>query len=464
MNDFDLNISKDRLTVYINLINEDKPEIVSESEINELLSSYGVTFGIKKDVIQQIASNLSVTSYPLLIAEGQPPVKGQNGYLKLEVNVEGTKESLTEEVFNLRDIIKIPSVTKGQLVATIFSNTPGVPGKDVHGNEIQAIDGKPYRYRIGKNTIETNSRIYATLDGQVSFLNNNISVQPLFEVQGDLDLKTGNIDFIGNVTIRGNVPSGYTIKAGGDVSIYGLVEAAEIIAGGSIFISGGIVGSNKGRLIAKGDIVASYINQSHIEAGNNLEVSGSILHSHCTTKGNINSLKGSIIGGVISAGKNLQIHNIGNDLHTKTEVFVGKLNEIYEEEKSIQKEIEIARNDLQKLVIIAKKIAEKYKLTSSLSPEEIGFLKRQKVTEGELIDRINDLEEKYRNIQSQINSAFESSLVVSGSLYPNVQLHFGKYQRITNQVFRGVCIKLLNKEITISALSTNQKIEGELVK
>ena len=95
---------------------------------------------------------------------------------------------------------------------------------------------------------------------------------PVFEVKGDLDLNTGNIDFIGNVMIDGNVPSGYEIKAGGDVKITGLVEGATIEAQGSIHISGGIAGQKKAVVRAGVDLQTQYVNQAIIFAGNDIQV------------------------------------------------------------------------------------------------------------------------------------------------------------------------------------------------
>ncbi|UTW69218.1 DUF342 domain-containing protein [Anaerobacillus sp. HL2] len=51
-------------------------------------------------------------------------------------------------------------------------------------------------------------KAFATIDGQMSVESKAvIHVYPIFEVNGDLDLKVGNISFIGSVNIRGNVPA-----------------------------------------------------------------------------------------------------------------------------------------------------------------------------------------------------------------------------------------------------------------
>ncbi|MFS0865080.1 DUF342 domain-containing protein [Fredinandcohnia sp. 179-A 10B2 NHS] len=456
MVDFDVFISKDKRSAHINL-NKNNPDKIIESDIYTLLSKHGITFGIQRDVISHIAANYEQVSYPLLIAEGQNPINGLNGYLKIENPQEDQSNNSpgVNDVFNFRNVRKIPSVKKGQLIATIVPPTEGKPGKDVFGNEIRAFKGKPYRLKLGENTIENNGKIFAAIDGQVSTAKNKVGVLPLFEVEGDLSLKVGNIDFIGNVTVRGNVPSDYSIKAGGDLSIHGIVEGATIEAGGSVFISGGVVGFNKANIKANGDIIASFINQSKVSAGKNIEVTGSILHSECVAGDSVVSLTGNIIGGRISAGANVTARDIGNELHTKTEINMGTNNHLFEEEeKRTYNDIALLKNDLQKLDVIFQKLADKYKQTSSLSEEEIILLKRQNITKEELIHKVTLLEEELHEIKEKLQDTTRYNVVVEGSLYPNVYIHFGKYQRISNQLFHRVKIQLVNKEISINTFST----------
>src|SRR5690606_12118002 len=94
-------------------------------------------------------------------------------------------------------------------------------------------------------------KAYAVIDGQVSITENDkINVFPIFEVKGDVDFRVGNIDFVGMVLIRGNVLSGFKIKATGDIRIMGEVEAADLEAGENIEIMAGVVAQGKGSIIA----------------------------------------------------------------------------------------------------------------------------------------------------------------------------------------------------------------------
>ncbi|WP_449540033.1 DUF342 domain-containing protein [Ferdinandcohnia sp. Marseille-Q9671] len=455
MSGVELLVSKDKFTVYVSLKENLAQLKINESDIYALLSKQGISFGIKRDEITKMIATLPETTFPLLIAEGEAPKTGEDGFIKLE-GVEKDQEGKFERVLNFRNVREIPSVKEGQLIATIFPPTPGIPGKDVYGNLLKAIDGKPYTFKLGKNVVEVNGKIYATTDGQINISEKRINVLPVFEVIGDISLKTGNIDFIGNVTIKGNVPSDYIIKAGGDISIYGIVEGAELKAGGSIYISGGIVGFNRAIITAKNDIFASYLNQCTVNAGNNIEVSGSILHSTCHAKGEICSLAGSIIGGSMTTGSYISAKDVGNEHHTKTELYIGPGNSYNDDEKRITQEINEAKIQLQKVLLILQKLAEKYRITSSLSNEEILLLRRDKLTQVELTNKLSRLEAELNEIITK-KEEMANYLIVTGTLFPNVRIQIGKYQKNINRLFHHVKVQLVNKEISITIFSENKK-------
>src|SRR5699024_2450096 len=104
--------------------------------------------------------------------------------------------------------------------------------------------------------------------------------------------------FTGSVTVQGNVPSGYEIKAEGDIHIFGMVEASTLQAGGSIFISGGVSAQGKGRIEATKDIHALYLNEAHLQAGGAIYIRQTIMHSVCEAGEEVlcKDSKGQIVG------------------------------------------------------------------------------------------------------------------------------------------------------------------------
>src|SRR5699024_3237955 len=252
---------------------------------------------------------------------------------------------------DFKDVMRLPVVDKNMKIATLIPPTKGKHGMTVTGKKIKAKEGKPKVLRVGKNIQfnQDNQSYYALENGLVSFRNNVIHIYMVYEVNETLSMQTGNIDFNGSVIIRGDVPSGYTIKATRDVKVFGLIEAANIYSGGSVYVSEGISGMKKGIIEAEEDIFIGYVNQGIIRAGRHVHVENSILHSDCSARSSITCHRGNIIGGTLFAGQSIEAKDIGNHMHTTTTLSLDIDNKINEEKERFKKEKKILKNKPNKI-------------------------------------------------------------------------------------------------------------------
>lgn len=452
---FDVHVSKDRLSASLSLKKEAElhEELLTPQLINEWLRTKKIAFGVNQQVVDTICSNSKTLNDPVEIAKGMKPENGTDAYLKIEVDVENQSVSVEEnQQFNFKNIRKIPSVKSGQLLATIVLPTIGTPGKDVYGNELIAKPGKNLRLRPGKNTIVKNNKVWATIDGQISISSNSVHVFPVFEVKGDLDLNTGNIHFIGNVIIHGNVPSGYEIHAGGDVKIMGLVEAATIEAQGSIHISGGIAGQKKAVIKAGVDIHTQYINQATVVAGNDIEIDNFIMHSEVTAGNRVVCKDAHIIGGKISAGQSIEAGEIGNQHFARTELFIGIEGELIQREHSILSEIKNMKDNLTKLALLKERLEVKQQAAGQLTATEEQMMEKQQQTVIVLEQKLNELEAELEDIQQQMHQTDKGFLAVHDKLYPNNIVTFSKYIRVIQKSLTYVKLYLDQGEIVSAPL------------
>ncbi|MBN2207871.1 MAG: DUF342 domain-containing protein [Candidatus Coatesbacteria bacterium] len=134
-----------------------------------------------------------------------------------------------------------------------------------------------------------------------------------FVVEGNVDIRTGDIDSAGDVVVKGDVQSGRVIKAGGSVIVSGVVEAAAITSGGDVSVQCGIAGRGKGRVQARGRITIGYVNKATLESGSGLVIGSSALNSTLLTDGDVLvEGEGVIVGGVVMAGGSLTARSIGH--------------------------------------------------------------------------------------------------------------------------------------------------------
>ena len=73
------------------------------------------------------------------------------------------------------------------------------------------------------------------IDGHISFDKGAFHIQNLLTIPGDVDISAGNINFAGDVMIKGKVREGFLIKSDGNITIRGNVEAGAIIKAGETF-------------------------------------------------------------------------------------------------------------------------------------------------------------------------------------------------------------------------------------
>lgn len=418
-------VAKDRLTAKIDTISGLENDFsIRKNDIERFLENEKISYGINKEVIQILCEEPNSINYPTIIAEGIPPKNGTDAYLLSEVQNEKNE---VREKFNFRKVLQIPSVSIGQPLASIIPPTPGTDGMDVFGKRIPAKIGKPLNIKPGKNVILNNSRFYSTSDGQLTLTNTMISVNPVFEVNGDLDLKTGNIDFIGNVVIRGNVPSGYEIKAGGDVRIFGLVEAADIRSEGSIIISGGVTGGNKGVIYAAGNVQANYLNQANVHAGQDVIIESSILHSKIKADSSILSGRALVIGGLLSAKKEIHVKEVGNHLFTRTDFYALADSSLADKERELKLEKDKLSDNFEKLSNIEQKLLSIVKKTGNLTSEQKVAILKQRTTKQHIADRLANINEELKQIDEARNELLDAQIYIYETVYPNTSMHFGKY-------------------------------------
>ena len=75
-------------------------------------------------------------------------------------------------------------------------------------------------------------------------------MEPVYTIEGDVNLKTGNVLFLGTVFVKGNVEDGFSVKAAGNIEIMGSVGKCLLDAEGDIIVHQGIAGKTEGRVRA----------------------------------------------------------------------------------------------------------------------------------------------------------------------------------------------------------------------
>jgi uncharacterized protein (DUF342 family) len=189
-------------------------------------------------------------------------------------------------------------------------------GRNVLGHPIRAQRGKAARLLAGKNVVLSadGSRAFSKINGSAKEVGNRISVDAVQTIQGDLDFKSGNVDFAGDVVVFGTVKETFKIEAGGSIRVGQAVDRADLKATGDIVIEGGLYGKEGVSVEAAGDVSVAFAENAIIKAGGNIYVRGAMIncHAHAAGKVFLKAAGRALVGGHLIANQGVESHSVGN--------------------------------------------------------------------------------------------------------------------------------------------------------
>lgn len=424
-----VSISPDELKAFVTLYKVEGATKISKDEIIRALENQKVTFGIKENVINYYSEN-PVYNEAICVAEGIAAENGKNGAViyHFDTTVDKTPTLLEDGRINYRELNLIQSVKVGQILCTLEPALMGVQGKTVKGRVLVAVNGRPAILPRGKNVAasEDGQSLYATAEGEVEFLDQSkVSVYTNHEIPADVDNSTGNVSFVGSVIIKGNVLSGFSVEAGGNVEVYGVVEGATIKAGGNIILRRGMQGMGKGTLVAGGDIVARYIEYCNVEAKNNIQ-SEAVLHSNikCGNKLELTGRKGLLVGGTCKVGKIIIAKVIGSHMATVTDLEVGIDPTVRERYKKAKEDLVSMESDIKKAdqaIVILKRLES----MGSLTPEKQEIMTKSVRTKIYLSSSLEEVKKEIAILDEKLQQEGNGKIRSLSFIYPGVKVTIG---------------------------------------
>ena len=320
-------ISYDEMEAYLLLPEPPNAENYAIGDIMAKIEAAGVKFGLDEEKVNAMIND-RYFNRECVIAKGVSAVDGVDAYFtfNFERNLNKKPSHRDDGTVDYWSIHSIELVEEGQVIATYNDPVDGSNGMTVKGKVLPAKKGRPLPPLTGKGfeRSEDNKTYTAVMTGKIEMQKNRIMISQVHEVHGDVGLKTGNIDFRGDVIIHGNVPTGAIIKATGSITIDGTVEGCLLDANKDIIIRGGMLGKGKGMIKTRGNLHAKFIEFGATKVEGSIQTD-SIINSDvsCNDMVYLSGKHASVVGGIIHAAKGVEAYNFGNEYGVKTEVFAG---------------------------------------------------------------------------------------------------------------------------------------------
>lgn len=434
--DISVMVFRDRMEAYlqIELPSGAKPPD-KESVLNKIKEA-GVQYGILEDAVDMAMHQPGLR---MLCASGTQPENGSDAKIEMFVNMGniGKPVVLANGSVDFKNIGMYVSVEKGQVLARKIPATSGVAGMDVLGTPVKAKSGKDVPLQPGVNLQVAGNTLVAVVGGNLSVAGGKMSISPVLQVKSDVDLSTGNIEFSGDVVVQGSVQEGFHVKAGGNVDIAGVVSGG-CVEGSNVTVRLGIMGMNRGKISASGNVVAKFIENATVEAGNDILVNDVVLHSNLRAGNTIRveGKRGQIVGGMMAAGNEIIAKIAGAESTIVTELQVGVNPKLRTEYCCIRKDLkplEASLDQLQKGLIMIHSIDQ-----SQLTPEKKEMLLKLTRTKFVVAGQVEAKKNRLCELEVALGELKGGQIRIADYVFPGVKLVIGSLMRPIQDITRYV--------------------------
>lgn len=391
---------------------------VTVQDCMDALSAKGVKHNINTELINSAVES-KVYDKEFKAAAAVMPVNGQDGSVSYKFNKETVLAPKEDEqgFVDYKDLGLIRNIREGDIIAEITMPDNGTDGTDVRGVTMKAVPGHKASFNVGTGTrlSSDGTKITAAFDGHVCFKNNAFCVENTVTLK-DVDAAVGNIDFIGDIIIKGEIMEGFTVTAAKNITVAGNVTGATVKAGGNVIIKKGCINSN---VTAHGDITCQFCEHSKIVTDGNLNVQSCVI---CDVYCGGNLTAKALNGGKYTIIGDTEAAYLGTKNYAPTEIVAGDNAILSQEKEASQKKITELDSKINRCTQIIEFLNEKRKELKHLPEDKeelLGNMVKSKLTcqmeKKNLNKRISEIEVRLSQRQSR-------TVICKNTVYPGVRV------------------------------------------
>ena len=195
--------------------------------------------------------------------------------------------------------------------------------------------------------------------------------------------------------------------------------------GQNVFIKMGVQGMHKGRILAEKNVVAKFIENAQVVAGEEVIVSEAILHSKVSAGKRIivDGKRGMVIGGTITAGEEIRSKSLGTHMATNTEVEVGVNPMLREEHQALKRDLrkqELSLDQTQKALALLRS-----RDLNSLPPEKRDIMLKMTKAQFQLAGQVESMRARMVEIELSLEEMRNGRVRVMDTVYPGVKIVLG---------------------------------------
>ncbi len=329
--------------------------------------------------------------------------------------------------------IRLVTVQPKEAIASITPMVKGHDGVDVFGRPIpRKRPASPIT--PGEGAIRDGHLMLAERAGRVKIEGSRIGIEPRLDIPGDISFATGNVRFDGDINIHGSVLDLFLVQSTADIHVGGTVEAAQLLARGSLTIGGGIAGKDKGHCTAGGNLSCRYISNARVQAGDGLTVHGEVANSRVIAGGRLFVEAGPIFASQVTANGGVECRSLGNAASAKTLAEVGSHPDLKRLAVELLPQLHRCLHEVQHMKdIVQPLLRDPKRLNEQQREQATKLLYYVAKTDGDLAAKLEAFRAAFRFSQER----FKPEIIVHDTLYPDVTIRLPGLEATVTTEFTG---------------------------
>ncbi len=464
-----VDLSADKIQVKASIISAYGGLAITIEQLSNEMKKLKIKRGIIKTNIRSLIkkSKLADSGSKLqaIIAKGSHPVHATDSIFKRLV--ETPKERLKKPQKNkdgsvdMRNLGQLITVNPGTQLMRKIPSIQGRDGVTATGDVILHTSAKDFDLEAGENTKisdKDENLLIATQYGIPKELEHGMKVNDVLTIP-NVDVGYGHVNFSGSVIIEGDVCDGMKVYAGGDITISGFVQSAQLKCEGDLIVGKGLIGRNveegsdhySCQAQIKGSVTAHFSQYAKIVAGEDVHIAKQLLHCHVTCQGDINVLdesgfNGIILGGSLHTSSAVNTASLGAHAGSKTIVdLIGNYPTLMGNKQLISDNIQDEKGKFESLVVAQRKVdimpnSAKKKLLKA----------RLIATKDQVRKQLADLNADLSDNNDEIELYFDQANVITKKeLFNDVYITIGPHKFISNRNYGPTKVSFKDKKIEV---------------
>ncbi|MBA4367606.1 MAG: hypothetical protein C0403_08200 [Desulfobacterium sp.] len=405
-------------------------------EVDNLLEDAGINYElVDKTKVEVFLKTMSNENNELVVAKGENPTPGKDAVITYFFNSDYLKACRINEdgTIDYKDRGVVPHVNAGDLIAEKIPAQEGKDGFDVYGRPISfpVPEDKNLTFESGVELSKDGLKAFAKVGGQPYMtVTGMLSVFEEFNVKGDVDYRTGNINFNGNINVDGVVKDGFSVR-GGNLTVKE-IQKSEIYLKGNLTVNGGIFGA---AIQTEGQVIAKYIKDANIKSYGDVVVEKEILNSKIRTSGQCVIERGKIISSLVTAKEGIKAKEIGTDVSSPCTIKVGLDEHIRKVIQGFDYKINQRKEELEEEQAHYEKLLEEQRKLHEKISEFTQAKDRAQALEKSLLAKMKEAEEqKMEHEISKINIVIDKIRKKTKKIEKEIKDIFSEQERFVEDI------------------------------